>query len=212
MKVLIACEYSGIVRDAFIKAGHDAISCDIEPTDSPGPHIQDNVLNHLNEGWDLMIAHPPCTYLTSAGWWYYKDFPDLVNEAFEFFMKLINADIPKICIENPTSGIINKRFRKPNQIIEPYYFGDKHRKRTALWLKRLPRLNGDLSIAKNINQHIPDPIYTDKSGKKRYFVDATPGLGNGGKLRSKFWRGIANAMARQWGNSPIHQFTNSPNK
>jgi len=191
--ILIACEFSGIVRDAFILKGFNAISCDLLPTEKPGPHYQGNVLDIINDGFDLMIAHPPCTALTSSGQWYYKQFPDLVNDAATFFISLATCNIEKICIENPT-GVMTKRFRKPDQIIHPYYFGEPHMKRTALWLKNLPLLThpDKNQLAK------PDPIYIDKSGTKRFFTDAISGDRNGGHLRSRTFQSIASAMAEQW--------------
>ena len=204
MKVLVACEYSGIVRDAFSRLGHDAWSCDILPTESEGNHYQDDVLNHLEEGWDLMIAHPPCTYLTIAGnrWFNEERYGDearkrklLRDEAVDFFKKLLNADIPKICVENPV-GYINNNYKKPNQIIHPCYFGDEDNKRTALWLKNLPPLKHTKYVEPKIYGYF-------KSGKRKgkpiYFCDWQGGGKNRGKIRSKFWQGIADAMANQWG-------------
>lgn len=154
MKVLIACEFSGVVRDAFIKAGHDAMSCDLLPTERSGQHYHGDVLDIINDGFDLMIAHPPCTYLTVSAEWAYKDVQKkkikpgtLVGaerkaareEAIEFFMALANADIEKICIENPV-GVMSSRWRKPDQYIQPYEYGHDASKRTGLWLKNLPPL------------------------------------------------------------------------
>jgi len=199
MKVLVACEFSGIVRDAFLKKGHDAISCDLLPTESPGPHIQDDVLNHLNENWDLMIAHPPCTYLCVSGarWFDHPNFPDRriqQKEAIDFFMLFINAPIDKICVENPV-GIMSTVYRKPDQYIQPYHFGHNEPKKTGLWLKNLPKLNAT---------NIVNPEYQIyKSGKrmgKRYagilnlFPSETRWM-----ERSRTFQGIANAMANQWG-------------
>ena len=141
MKVLIACEFSGIIRDAFKNQGHDAISCDILPTEKPGNHIQDNIKNHLNENWDLMIAHPPCTHLTVSGarWFPEKIADGSQNEAIKFFMSLVNANIPKICIENPVC-IMSTKYRKPDQYIQPWQFGHGETKKTGLWLKNLSKL------------------------------------------------------------------------
>lgn len=203
MRVLIACELSGVVREAFKAKGHDAWSCDILPTDIPGNHIQGDVLEHLNGDWDLMIAHPPCTYLTVTGnRWFkpeyrdrYPDRPQQREDAVEFFMALANAPIDKICIENPVC-IMSSRWRKPDQIIQPWQFGDKHIKRTCLWLKNLPKLE---------HTNIVEPEYkiykssTKKSGKSKY-----PILWTGkkdAKARSKTFQGIADAMANQWGNN-----------
>lgn len=157
MKVLIACEYSGRVRDAFIARGHDAMSCDILPTDQPGPHYQGDVMDIIEDGWDLMIAHPPCTYLTGAAEWAYGDGPyhqkvkdgtltgaarrEAREDALAFVSALWNSGIPKIAIENPV-GVINKRlpFMPKPQYIQQYYFGEDASKKTGLWLKNLPQL------------------------------------------------------------------------
>ena len=141
MKVLIACEFSGIVREAFRAKGHDAWSCDFLPTEIEGNHIQGDVLEVLDKGWDLMIAHPPCTYLATSGsrWLYDKRYPNRRGDqkkAIEFFMALINADIYQVAVENPV-GIMSTVYRKPDQIIHPYYFGDEAQKATCLWLKNL---------------------------------------------------------------------------
>jgi hypothetical protein len=134
MRVLIACEFSGTVRDAFIAKGHDAMSCDLLPTDKPGPHYQGDVFDVINDGWDLMIAHPPCTHLAVSGARWFKDKVTEQAEALDFVRKLINADIDRICIENPVS-IISSRIRKPDQTIQPWQFGHGETKRTCLWLK-----------------------------------------------------------------------------
>jgi len=142
MRVLIACEYSGIVRDAFIARGHDAMSCDLLPTDAPGPHYQGDVFDVIGDGWDMMIAHPPCTYLSVSGMhWTTRGLrdPKLTEDALDFVRALMNAPIPKICIENPVS-VISSRIRKPDQIIQPWYWGDDASKKTCLWLKSLPKL------------------------------------------------------------------------
>jgi hypothetical protein len=202
MKILIACEYSGIVREEFALLGHDVWSCDILPTEQPGQHYQGNVLDILYDEWDMMIGFPPCTYLTYAatGYW---DRPGRIKkrlEALEFFRKLWEAPIEKICLENPL-GIASTVITKHHQVVEPYFFGDQARKRTCLWLKNLPKLvhikQGDLFLPAT---HIepPSPKYIDNSGKKRYSTDAISGNNNGGHKRSRFWKGIANAMAEQW--------------
>jgi len=152
MKVLIACEFSGTVRDAFIKKGHDVISCDLLPTDKPGPHYQGDVFDIIDDGFDLMIGHPPCTYLTVSANKWFKDQPARVSgtlvgverraareDAIEFFMKLYNCNIPKIAIENPI-GTMSSRFRKPDQVLQPWMFGHGETKATCLWLKDLPKL------------------------------------------------------------------------
>ena len=146
MRVLVACEYSGTVRDAFTAKGHDAWSCDILPTESPGNHFQGDILEHLNKGWDLMIAHPPCTYLSNAGARFLypkgklnKDRYKLGLKAKEFFMALYNAPIDKICVENPISSKIFE-LPKHTQTIQPYEYGHPFSKNTRLWLKNLPKL------------------------------------------------------------------------
>lgn len=147
MKVLIACEYSGTVRDAFIRQGHYAMSCDLLPTDAPGPHYQGDVRDILNDGWDLMIAHPPCTYLCSSGLHWNKRRPERVaqtEEALQFVQLLLDANIPKIALENPI-GCISTRIKKQDQVIQPWQFGDNASKKTALWLKGLPKLKVNLA-------------------------------------------------------------------
>lgn len=184
MKILIACEYSGTVREAFRAQGHDAWSCDILPTEIPGQHIQGDVLSILDEGWDMMIAHPPCTYTSQAGYRWLKTQPDRMDKAragYEFFMQIVNAPIPMIAVEN-TRGLLWQWYRRPDQIVHPYYFGDPFTKATCLWLKNLPPLMATLIIA--------DP-----------FVNWTKYKGaHNGKARSKTFCGIATAMAAQWGN------------
>jgi len=149
MKILVACEYSGAVRDEFIAKGHDAMSCDILPTDVPGPHYQGDVKDILSDNWDMIVAHPPCTYLTVTGnrWFNIEKYGDKARqrhldreEAIEFFMLFANANCDKIAIENPV-GIISTRWRKPDQIINPYQFGDPFEKKTCLWLKVYLNLN-----------------------------------------------------------------------
>jgi len=192
MKILIACEYSGIVRDAFAAKGHDAWSCDILPTESTGNHFQGDVLEHLDKGWDMMIAHPPCTYLSNAGarFLYPKgklneDRYKLGLKAKEFFIALYNAPINKICVENPISS---KIFALPkySQIIQPYEYGHPIQKRTCLWLKNLSELKPTDIIFKRQSTKIPGNWF-NKGGKNRQ------------KNRSKFFTGIAEAMANQWG-------------
>jgi site-specific DNA-cytosine methylase len=139
MKVLIACEYSGVVRDAFIAQGHDAISCDLLPTDISGPHYQGDVRDILEDGFDLMVAHPPCTHLAVSGARWFKDKQVEQAEALEFVRLLLSAPIDKIALENPIS-IISSRIRKPDQIIQPWQFGHGETKATCLWLKNLPKL------------------------------------------------------------------------
>jgi hypothetical protein len=196
MKVLVACEYSGKVRDAFIRVGHEAISCDILPTDSPGPHYEGDVLDILNDGWDLMIAHPPCTYLSVSGMhWTTRGLrdPKLTEDAMDFVNKLLNAPILRIALENPVS-IISSRVRKPDQIVQPYEYGHDASKKTCLWLKNLPLL-------------IPTQIIEPKIvGNKKIWGNQTasgqnklPPSKDRWKIRSETYQGIADAMANQWG-------------
>lgn len=203
MRILVACEYSGTVRDAFRKLGHDAWSCDIIPTDSdPTYHIQGDVLEILNDGWDMMIAHPPCTYLTLAGnKWYkveYKDrFPDRkkqMEEAAQFFIKLSNAAIEKIAIENPI-GRMSSLYKKPNQIIQPYQFGHPVRKSTCLWLKGLPELKPTNIVAYELDVFTSGNIQSKWHTETGRIKDRT----ERSKARSKTFQGIADAMAQQWG-------------
>lgn len=205
MKVLIACEYSGTVRDAFIKQGHEAISCDLLPTDVPGPHYHGDVFDLIDQnnsnGWDLMIAHPPCTYLTLTGnKWFKPEFKDRFPnreqdrlDAIKFFMALANSTIPHICLENPV-GVISTAWRKPDQYIQPYEFGDPQSKKTGLWLVNLPKL---------IPTKLVEPqwhIYKDGRRDPKWHMDtiSLPPLERM-KARSKTFQGIANAMADQWG-------------
>lgn len=196
MRVLVACEYSGTVRDAFLRHGHYAISCDILPSESDyGAHYRGDVRDIIGDGWDLMIAHPPCTYLSVAGnrWLSVPGRQQLRDDALEFFKELYYASIPRICIENPV-GYANTHFRKPDQIIHPYYFGDPQMKRTCLWLKNLPLLVPTNMLPK------PEPLYvTEGSGHRRYFTDGLCSGKDRQKLRSKTFEGIAEAMAAQWG-------------
>jgi hypothetical protein len=193
MRVLIACEYSGIVRDAFIRLGHDAMSCDLLPTESRGPHYQGSVFDIIGDGWDMMIAHPPCTYLSYVATRHWND-PGrdiLRNEAAEFFMRLYNAPISKVCIENPV-GWMNTIWQKPSQIIHPYYFGEDVQKRTCLWLRGLPLLTHP--APKTLTK--PKPIfYLKTTGKPIHWTEAN----HGGHKRSKTFRAVAEAMANQWG-------------
>lgn len=204
LRVLVACEFSGIVRDAFIERGHDAMSCDLLPTERPGPHYQGDVFDVIYDGWDMIIAHPPCTYLSYAGiaYWDRPGRDKKREEAMKFFMDLYDAPIKKIAIENPV-GWPNTVFRKPDQIIKPYYYGESEQKNICLWLRGLPLLEHhkeDNLFAKKTHVPKPEPKYIDKSGKPRYFTDAISGLGkNAKKDRSRFFHGIASAMADQWG-------------
>jgi site-specific DNA-cytosine methylase len=205
MRVLVACESSGTVRDAFRALGHDALSCDLLPSDNGGPHYQGDVTDILGEGWDLMIAHPPCTYLSVSGMhWTTRGLrdPKLTEDALDFVRLLMAAPIPRICIENPVS-IISSRIRKPDQIIQPWQFGDDASKKTCLWLKGLPMLNNE-DRSKWIKGRI---VGEDKRGMTivRWANQTDSGQNKIGpsadrwKERSKTYQGIANAMAQTWG-------------
>jgi len=192
MKILIACEFSGVVREAFRKRGHDAWSCDIiESEDNSKYHIHGNVLNHLDESWDMMIAHPPCTYLCNSGVsWLHKDQSRWheLDKASQFFKTLLEYNIPKICVENPIPHKYGK-LPKYTQIIQPYQFGEDASKRTCLWLKNLPKLKPTNIIIKDryANQ--------TPSGQNKLGPSA-----DRWKERSRTYTGIAEAMADQWGN------------
>lgn len=217
MKVLVACEYSGRVRNAFIKLGHDAMSCDLLPSEAPGPHYQGNVFDIINDGWDLMIAHPPCTYLSVSGMhWTARGLrdPKLTEDALDFVLRLMDAPIERIAIENPVS-VISSRIRKPNQIVNPYQFGEDASKKTCLWLKGLPPLrptkfveprmvccglevpNGDKYGCPNCNG--------EKVARPRWGNQCDSGQNKLGpsddrwKERSLTYQGLADAFAEQWG-------------
>ena len=180
MRVLVACEFSGIVREAFKAKGHVAWSCDLLPTEIPGNHIQGDVLGILNDGWDLMIVHPPCTHLAVSGARWFKDKRQEQIEALEFVKLLLNAPINKIALENPIS-VISTHIRKPDQIIQPWMFGHGETKATCLWLKNLPLL-------------IPTNIVTGRDNR----IHREPPSEDRWKNRSRTLQGIANAMAEQW--------------
>ncbi len=196
MRVLIACEYSGTVRDAFLARGHDAMSCDLLPTDVEGPHYQGDVFDIINDGWDLMIAHPPCTHLAVSGAMHFakKKASGVQDAALQFVRELMNAPIPKICIENPIS-IISSRIRKPDQIIQPWQFGHMEQKTTCLWLKNLKPLTPTVIV-------YDEMMKLPKNVRER--MHYLPPSENRWKLRSKTYQGIANAMADQWGNPDAH--------
>ena len=191
MRVLIACEFSGVVREAFAKKGHYAMSCDLLPTDIPGNHYQGDVFDIINDGWDLMIAHPPCTHLAVSGaaWFKQKIADGRQQQGIDFFMKLANSDIPKICVENPVS-IMSTKWRKPEQIVHPYMFGHKETKATCLWLKGLDKLS-DTNNLKTETLALPK--------NERMRLHYLPPSIDRGKLRSITYQGIADAMANQWG-------------
>ncbi len=182
MKVLIACEFSGIVRDAFAKKGHDAWSCDLLPTERPGKHYQVDLWDvQIGDDWDLLIAHPPCTYLAVSGARWFKDRGKEQKDALNFVRLLLTAPVPRIALENPVS-IISTRIRKPDQIIQPWMFGHGETKATCLWLKNLPLLR-------------PTNIV---EGRETRIHKMSPSPDRG-KERSRTFRGIAEAMAEQWG-------------
>ena len=183
LKVLIACEYSGRVRDAFAKLGHFAMSCDLLPSDAPGLHYQGDVFDVIDQGWDIMIAHPPCTHLAVSGARHFaaKQASGVQQEALEFVRRLLDAPVAKIALENPIS-IISSRIRKPDQIIQPWQFGHGETKATCLWLKGLPEL-------------LSTEIVSGREAK----VHRMPPSPDRWKLRSTTYQGIADAMATQWG-------------
>lgn len=181
MKILVACEYSGKVRDAFASYGHYALSCDLLPTDVPGNHYQGDVMDIINDGWDMLIAFPPCTHLAASGarWFHLKQKEQ--SDALDFVATLMSAPIEKICIENPV-GIISSRIKKPTQIIQPWMFGHGETKATCLWLKNLPLLQ-------------PTNVVEGRENR----IHKMPQTKNRWKLRSETYSGIAKAMAEQWG-------------
>jgi site-specific DNA-cytosine methylase len=181
MKVLVACEYSATVREAFKARGHDAYSCDLLPSEIPGKHFQCDVRDVLDAPWDIMIAHPPCTHLAVSGARWFKDKKVEQAEALEFVRLLLSADIPKIALENPVS-VISSKIRKPDQIIQPWQFGHGETKATCLWLKGLPLL-------------IPTEIVEGREAR----VHMMPPSPDRWKERSRTFKGIAEAMASQWG-------------
>ena len=218
MKVLVACEYSGRVRDAFLSNGHYAMSCDLLPTDVPGPHYQGDVRDVMYDGWDLMIAHPPCTYLTSAGLHWNSRVPgraELTEEALDFVKLLLSAPIEKIALENPV-GCISTRIRKPDQTIQPYNFGSDASKATCLWLKNLPKLAHTnyieprwvccgITLSPDVGKYGCPKCNGTKKPKPRWSNQTNSGQNNlpptedRWKIRSETYPGIAKAFADQWG-------------
>lgn len=192
MRVLVACEYSGVVREAFRARGHDAWSCDLLPADDGSEfHIQGDVLDVLEDGWDLMIAHPPCTHLAVSGARWFKDKQAQQEEALEFVRRLLEAPIASVALENPVS-IISSKIRKPDQIVQPYFFGDEATKTTCLWLKNLPLLVPTNIVGRG-DRHVT------KSGKSLPKWYNLPPSEDRGKIRSRTFEGFAKAMAEQWG-------------
>ena len=192
MKVLVACEYSGVVREAFAKRGHDAWSCDLLPTDQPSDkHIQGDVLEVINDGWDLIIAHPPCTHLSLSGakYWAEKRADGRQQAAIKFVENIWDADCPRICIENPVGALTkHSKLGKASVYIQPYEFGHAEQKRTGLWLKGLPKLEGTKFIDV---KGLPN--------KERHRLHWLPPSKDRWKIRSTTFQGISNAMADQWG-------------
>ncbi len=183
MRILIACEFSGIVRDAFIKRGHNAMSCDLLPTERAGPHFLGKIEDVVVDGWDMMIAFPPCTHLCSSGAaWFKQKIADGRQQAgIDFFMFLVKAPIARICIENPV-GIMSGIYRKPDQYVQPWQFGHGETKKTGLWLKGLPLL-----------------VETNVVSGRRQRVHLMAPSPDRAKNRSRTYQGIADAMAEQWG-------------
>lgn len=181
MRVLVACEYSGRVRDAFLRKGHEAMSVDLLATEIEGPHYEGRVEDVIDDGWDLMIAHPPCTHLAVSGSRWFKGKRKEQEEALAFVRMLMEARIEKIAIENPIS-IISTRIRKPDQIVQPWQFGHGETEATCLWLKNLPKL-----VATNVVDGREARVHRMSPGPNRW------------KERSRTYEGVAEAMAEQWG-------------
>ena len=214
MRVLVACEYSGRVRDAFRAAGHDAMSCDLLPSEATGPHYQGDVFDVIGDGWDLMIAHPPCTYLTIAAEWAYRDEQakrikpgtligqarrDAREEAIKFVMALANSPIERIAIENPV-GVLSTAWREPDQFIQPYEYGDDASKKTCLWLKNLPRLTPTAFAPPRLALSADCRSYSLRWGNQTDSgQNKEPPSDDRWKIRSTTWVGWAAAMADQWG-------------
>jgi hypothetical protein len=215
MRVLVACEYSGTVRDAFLAAGHDALSCDLLPTDAPGPHYEGDVRDIIEDGWDLMVAHPPCTYLCSSGLHWNKRRPERAQqteEALEFVQYLMAAPIHRIAVENPI-GAIGTRIRKADQTVQPYQFGHDASKQTCLWLKNLPPLRPTQMVEPRlvccgmvVSDKYGCPNCEGENTAKPRWANQTdsgqnklPPSADRWKIRSETYSGIAQAMATQWG-------------
>ena len=194
MNILIACEYSGTVRDAFARQGHNAVSCDLLPSDTDGHHVIGDIRDLLDGEWDMLIAFPPCTHLAVSGarWFPEKRADGRQQEGIDFFMDMVNAPIDRIAIENPI-GIMSSHYRKPNQIIQPWMFGHLEQKSTCLWLKNLPTLESTDNVLEAM---------MDLPKNKRDRLHYLPPSEDRWKLRSKTFQGIADAMADQWGNLP----------
>jgi site-specific DNA-cytosine methylase len=180
MRVLIACEFSGIVRDAFAARGHDTWSCDLLPTERPGNHLQDDVRNILKDSWDMVIAHPPCTYLAVSGARWFAERRDLQAMALGFILQIAASPVKKLAIENPVS-VLSSHWRKADQIIQPWQFGHGETKATCLWLKNLPKLEPTQIVDGRVAR-----VHREPPGPDRW------------KNRSRTYQGIADAMAVQW--------------
>ena len=189
MKVLVACEFSGAVRDAFSSLGHYAVSCDLLPSETAGFHYQGDVRDILNEGWDLMIAHPPCTHLAISGARWFGEKKREQQESLEFVKLLLSAPVPRIALENPVS-VISRKIRKPDQVIHPWQFGHGESKTTCLWLKGLPKLR-------------PTKIVVGREMR----IWKLPPSSDRWKERSRTFSGIASAMADQWGEVSFWQYS-----
>ncbi|WP_051958175.1 hypothetical protein [Desulfobacter vibrioformis] len=203
MKILVACEYSGRVRDAFLKKGHDVMSCDLLPTESPGPHYQGDVFDVIHDGWDMMIAHPPCTYLTVSGNRSFLNNPERWKQRLDamlFVHALFNADIEKICIENP-QGVISTHIRPPDQYIQPYEFRYPESEKTGLWLKNLPLLLPTKPVK---------PLWINTADGKRH--SPTHARIKDAKIRSLTYQVIADAMADQWDSAGEYVFPVVPER
>jgi site-specific DNA-cytosine methylase len=196
MKVLIACEFSGTVREAFNKLGHDAWSCDLEASELPGNHYQGDMFDIVNDGWDLIIAHPPCTHLAVSGAAHFakKRADGRQQQGIDFFMRIINLNVPKLAVENPI-GIMSTLYRKPEQIIQPWQYGHQTTKATCLWLKGLPLLKPTNIVDKG-------GVWVAKSGNRMsqwFYESSCLPPKEREKMRNKTFQGIADAMADQWG-------------
>lgn len=200
MRVGVICEYSGVVRDAFRRRGHDAVSCDLLPTEAEGPHIQGDALAQDWSGFDLLIMHPPCTHLACSGaaWFEKKRADGRQQSGIDLFMAMTRIQCPRWCIENPV-GIMSRLYRKPDQIVHPYHFGDEASKATCLWLNGLPPLAIDAPLYRTPNVVGKGEFITYPSGKRMAKWYATSWTKEHGHLRSKTFAGIAEAMADQWG-------------
>lgn len=198
MKILIACEFSGVVREAFRKKGHDAWSCDLLPSEIYGKHYQGDIFDVICNGWDMMIAHPPCTHLSASGarHWKQKQEDGRQQEGIDFFMKLSRVDIKRKCIENPI-GIMSKVYRKPDQYIQPFEYGHAETKRTCLWLTGVPLLKPTNIVEPKYHLNTDGTEYRDSGNSRCSVTHFKTGSGKG-KERSITFQGWADAMADQW--------------